>query len=98
MPRMKILSTVEQEAFDLPPEFTGVQRKQYFDIPLVLQRVASNLRTPTHHLGFLLSCGYFKDAKRFFTARRHVNLLGEYDFSDEKLEDTVGIRSPKLAA
>ena len=29
---------------------------------------------------------------------RHVNLLGEYDFSDEKLEDTVGIRSPKLAA
>ncbi len=29
---------------------------------------------------------------------RHVNLLGEYDFSDEKLEDTVGIRPPKLAA
>ena len=26
------------------------------------------------------------------------NLLGEYDFSDEKLEDTVGIRPPKLAA
>ncbi len=29
---------------------------------------------------------------------RHINLLGEYDFSDEKLEDTVGIRPPKLAA
>ncbi len=29
---------------------------------------------------------------------RHINLLGEYDFSDGKLEDTVGIRPLKLAA
>ncbi len=29
---------------------------------------------------------------------RHLNLLGEYDFSDEKLQDTVGILSTKLAA
>ena len=27
---------------------------------------------------------------------RHINLLGEYDFSDEKLQDNVGIRPPKL--
>jgi hypothetical protein len=35
------------------------------------------------------------------TARRFPgstsNLLGEYDFSDEKLQDTVGIKAPKLA-
>ena len=30
-------------------------------------------------------------------AWRHLNLLGEYDFSDEKLQDTVGIKPPKLA-
>jgi TnpA family transposase len=29
---------------------------------------------------------------------RHLNLLGEYDFSDEKLQDTVGIVSSKLAS
>ena len=29
-------------------------------------------------------------------AWRHLNLLGEYDFSDEKLRDSVGIRLPKL--
>lgn len=29
---------------------------------------------------------------------RHLILLGEYDFSDEKLQDNVGILSPKLAA
>jgi hypothetical protein len=28
---------------------------------------------------------------------RHLNLLGEYDFSEEKLRDSVGIRLPKLA-
>jgi hypothetical protein len=29
-------------------------------------------------------------------AWRHINLLGEYDFSDEKLRDSVGIWLPKL--
>jgi len=29
-------------------------------------------------------------------AWRHLNLLGEYDFSEEKLRDSVGIRLPKL--
>jgi len=27
----------------------------------------------------------------------HLNLLGEYDFSEDKLQDTVGIKPPKLA-
>ena len=30
-------------------------------------------------------------------AWQHVNLLGEYDFSEERLKDTVGIKPPKLA-
>jgi hypothetical protein len=30
-------------------------------------------------------------------SRQHINLPGEYDFSDEKLRDSVGIRAPKLA-
>ena len=33
----------------------------------------------------------------WLVAWRHVNLLGEYDFSEEKLRDSVGIRLPKLA-
>ena len=28
---------------------------------------------------------------------QHINLLGEYDFSDENLPDSIGIRPPKLA-
>jgi hypothetical protein len=37
MPRMKILSPVEQDAFDSPPVFNSVQRKQYFDFPVAIQ-------------------------------------------------------------
>ncbi len=29
---------------------------------------------------------------------QHINLLGEYDFSEEKLQDSVGIRTPKNLA
>jgi hypothetical protein len=28
----------------------------------------------------------------------HINMLGEYDFSEEKLRDTLGILLPKKAA
>ena len=28
----------------------------------------------------------------------HVNLIGEYDFSEEKLKDSVGLQSPKILA
>ncbi|MGE3818034.1 MAG: Tn3 family transposase [Isosphaeraceae bacterium] len=31
-------------------------------------------------------------------AWNHINLLGEYDFSDEKLQDSVGIQPPKSLA
>src|SRR5260221_9196114 len=66
MPRMNILNTVEREAFESPPVFNSVQRKQYFDFPTELRRLAGELRAPTHQLGFLLSAGYFKAAKSFF--------------------------------
>jgi hypothetical protein len=63
---MKILNTVEQEAFESPPVFNSVQRKQYFDFPLALRHLASSLHTPSHQLCFLLSSAYFKATKRFF--------------------------------
>ena len=31
-------------------------------------------------------------------AWQHINLLGENDFSEEKLQDTVGIRPPILTS
>jgi hypothetical protein len=44
MPRMKILNSVEQEAFESPPVFNSFQRKQYFDFPQTIQQAAASLR------------------------------------------------------
>ena len=33
MPRMNILNSLEQEAFESAPVFNSFQRKQYFDFP-----------------------------------------------------------------
>lgn len=69
MPRMNILNTVEQEAFDSAPVFNSFQRKHYFDFPQAIQHAAASLRPPANQLCFLLSCGYFKASKRFFPTR-----------------------------
>ena len=66
MARMKILSTAEQESFNNPPEFNSFQRKQFFDVASGLLDIAHRLRKPTHQIGFLLACGYFRATKRFF--------------------------------
>ena len=66
MPRMRILSAIEQEQFEKPPVFNSSQRKKFFDFPKALLETAQKFRKPAHQVGFLLSCGYFNAAKRFF--------------------------------
>lgn len=78
MPRMKILNSVEQEAFESPPVFNCFQRKQHFDFPQTIQQAAASLRTPANRLCFLLSCGYFKATKRFFPVQTFRSRDVEY--------------------
>lgn len=63
---MQILTTQEQENFNKPPLFDHLQRKQFFDFPKKLLDIARSLRNPTNQIGFLLLCGYFRAARRFF--------------------------------
>ena len=81
MARMRILNAVEQEAFESPPVFNSAQRKQYFDFPFALRQIAVGLHKPTHELGFLLSCAYFKATKQFFAPR---------DFHPQDIEHLAG--------
>ncbi len=69
MPRMRTLSTQEQEDFDRPPVFSYAERKQIFSLPKSLLGTAQKLRTPNSQIGFLLMCGYFRASKRFFLPR-----------------------------
>jgi TnpA family transposase len=81
MPRMKILNSMEREAFELPPLFNSAERKRYFDLPVALEQLAFGLRTPTNQLCFLLSCGYFKATHRFYPVQafraRDINYVAD---------------------
>ena len=66
MPVMSILTPLEQDAYTHPPVFSHIERKRFCDFPTSLLAIADTLRSPTHRVGFLPSCAYFRATKRFF--------------------------------
>src|SRR4029077_5806003 len=60
MARMKIFNTLEEEAFESPPEFNSGERKRFFSLSLLLKESQASLRTPTNKVCFLVAAGYFK--------------------------------------
>jgi TnpA family transposase len=66
MARMKIFNTLEEEAFESPPEFNSGERKRFFSLSLLLKESQANLRTPTNKVCFLVAAGYFKARRKFF--------------------------------
>ena len=106
MPRMRILSSSEQNAFDQPPVLDHKERKRFFDLPKALIDKAGGLRTPVSKVGFLLMCGYFKAAKRFYrpqyfhetdidVAAKLLELPGT-DFAPETYAKQTRLRHQKL--
>ncbi len=69
MPRMRILSATEQDQFEKPPDLDVRQRKKFFEFPKGQLETAQTFRKPSHQIGFLVSCGYFKATKRFFSPK-----------------------------
>jgi len=66
MPRMQILNTQEREAFDSPPKFNSVERKQFFDLTPKVDSFVASMRTPINAVCFVVTLGYFKATKRIF--------------------------------
>jgi hypothetical protein len=58
---------------------------------LYLSQKLAEIDDPVKREEFLLAM-----ARGSAAAWRHLNLLGEYDFSEHKLQDSVGIKAPKL--
>jgi TnpA family transposase len=73
MPRMRILTVNEQEAFNKPPPFDHRDRKKFFDFPKSLLAVAATMRNPDHQISFLVSCGYFRATRRFYAPADFVD-------------------------
>jgi hypothetical protein len=66
MPRMKILNSLEREAFKTPPLFNSAERKRFFTLPMIFSEAMASLRTPTNKVYFIVTAGYFKARRAFF--------------------------------
>jgi hypothetical protein len=67
MPAMKIFNNLEREAFEAVPKFNSEERKQFFAMPKIFLETMDSLRTPTHQVCFIVTVGYFKAQRRFFS-------------------------------
>jgi TnpA family transposase len=68
VPRMKILNEAEQVLFDRPPQLSGIERRRVFDLPVAVWSAANDMQSVSGKIGFLISAGYFRSARRFFVA------------------------------
>lgn len=66
MPRMKILNSLEREAFESPPHFNSAERKRFFSLPPALNGIVEGLRTPSNKVCFIVTAGYFQARRKFF--------------------------------
>lgn len=68
MPRMKILNDAEQMLFDRPPQLSGAERRRVFELPVAVWSAAHEIQSVPSRIGFLVSAGYFRSARRVFLA------------------------------
>ncbi len=107
MPRMRILTAPEQEAFDKPPLLDHRERKQFFTLSKDLMDIATTLRTPSSQIGFLLMCGYFRATRRFYLPQdfreRDIQAAATMfdltisDFSPDRYAKQTRMRHQRLA-
>jgi len=71
MPRLRILSATEREAYDRPPAMNTTERRRAFDLPSSLVDLAGMVQDPKQRIGLLVSAAYFGVAKRFFAPRHY---------------------------
>lgn len=69
MPRLRILSATEREAYDRPPVLNAAERRRAFDLPASLRELAGTVADPAQRIGLLVSAAYFASARRFFRPR-----------------------------
>ena len=66
---MKILNDAEQMLFDRPPRMSGAERRGIFELPVAVWSAADEIQPSSSRIGFLVSAGYFRSARRFFWPR-----------------------------
>lgn len=71
MARMNIFNGLEQKAFESPPVFNSADRLHFFFAPLMFGDSMEGMRTPTNKVCFIVTAGYFKARRTFFSRQFH---------------------------
>lgn len=64
---IKMHSPLIIKKYDLPPEFSGEERKKFGYLPSNIQAVVSTLKTSHSKLGFIMQYFYFQSTGRFYS-------------------------------
>ncbi len=84
---IKILSQQDVNCFELPPKFTGEDRKRYFLLPKLIESLIKDFKS-INKVGFILQFVYFKIANRFFIPKKFYKR--DIEFIANKLEIDYG--------
>ncbi len=63
---VKMHSPLIIKKYDLPPHFSGEERKKFGYLPSAIQSVVDDLKTPHSKLGFIMQYFYFQSTGRFY--------------------------------
>ena len=106
MPRMRILSASEQACLDRPPVLDSLERKRFFTFSKSQLETASRMRRKASQIGFLLMCGYFRAARKFFSSNdfhardiayvAHLMGISPDDFQPRTYKDTTRLRHQRI--
>lgn len=67
MPRLNILSKLEQKEFNSPPILSTTARKSIFRLNQTTTKYLRHLENNESKINFVLMYNYFKITKKFFT-------------------------------
>ncbi len=65
-----ILSNSDIKKYDIPPRFSGEERKTVGHLPLSIQAIVDTIESPHNKLGFILQFAYFRVTKRFYSTEK----------------------------
>lgn len=78
MPHLRILPGEEARLFDTPPLVAAGDRASFFKLPDASLLPLPEFRKPISHLGLVLSLGYFRYSKQFYSPETFH--LGDVDY------------------
>ena len=85
MAQLLILSKNEISNYELPPIFSALERKQYFQFSENTNVYIESIRSDVNKLGYILQCSYFLRSRKFYQTEEFRHADAEFILLDRGL-------------